>query len=180
MKFSKFVPIPLIVASLAFTLVILDQLLTPHLPIPQNLGFGWIAFITWSLYFAAGGELSGGLKVFYAYVYGVAAAVCIVAGSVALSGMSIAFFAAPIAIFLGVAISLLLERVPPLDNIPAIFIAAATFFAIMTYVPGADYASAAIIELIYCVFGLAYGWISVQLRSRYEAWVTDGEPADHN
>lgn len=168
MKFRQFVVIPLIVASLAFTLVVLDQLISKHLPIPDNKGFGWIAFVSWSLYFAAGGTVADGKKVLYAFIYGIAAAVLIVAGGGMLSG-PIGFFAFPVAIFLGVAISLLFELVPPLDNIPAIFIAAAIFFALMTYVPGTTYTNAVITEFIYCVFGLFYGWISVICRTKYEA-----------
>lgn len=168
MTIKQFIPIPFIVAALAFTIVIVDQLIAPHMPIADNKGFGWVAFITWSLYFAVGGTAPEGRKVWYAYLYGVAAAIAIVAGATALSTFT-PFLAAPIAIFFGVLISLFFERVPFLDNIPAIFIAAATFFAIMTYVPGATYTGAAITELVYAALGLIYGWIAVFCRGKYEA-----------
>lgn len=168
MSLRRFFPIPFIVAALAFALQLLDQQISQFMPIPNNLGFGWVAFIAWSLYFAAGGDLAGGRKVLYAYLYGIPAAIGILTASAALAG-HVGSFAAPIALFFGVAVTLFLERLPPLDFIPAIFIAAATFFGLMTYVPGATYLSAAVTELSYCVIGLVFGWVSVLLRSAYEA-----------
>jgi hypothetical protein len=60
-KFQQFIVIPIIVAFLAFTFQIVDQIISPMLPI-ENVGFGWIAFIAWAMYFMAGCTLEGGKK----------------------------------------------------------------------------------------------------------------------
>lgn len=168
MSLKQFSVIPFLVAALAFVMVVVDQLIQGHLPIPNNKGFGWVAFIAWSLYFAEGGTVQGGRKILYAYLYGISAAIAIVAGAVFLTE-HIGFFASPVAIFTGVVVSVFFERLPPVDNVPVIFISAATFFALMTYVPGATYVSAAITELFYCVFGLVFGWLAVLARTKYES-----------
>ncbi|MEZ9946554.1 hypothetical protein [Vibrio breoganii] len=43
----------------------------------------------------------------------------------------------------------------------------------MSYVSGATYVTATITELIYCLIGLGYGWMTVALRTRYEQYVED-------
>lgn len=168
MRFKQFIIIPFIVAALAFTIQCVDQLLASYMPIKANLGFGWIAFIAWPLYFLAGCDAAGGRKVFYGFVIGIVASIGIMEMGGALSG-SLGFFAFPSAIFVFVTLCLCLERCPPFDLIPAIFVGAGVFFGTMTYVPGATYLTATATELIYCVIGLSYGWLAIVLRTKYEA-----------
>ncbi|WP_394244196.1 DUF1097 domain-containing protein [Vibrio astriarenae] len=168
MKFQQFIVIPIMVAFLAFTIQIIDQVIAPMLPI-ENVGFGWIAFIAWAMYFMAGCTLEGGKKVIFGYIAGIIASVAIMEFGGALS--SLGFFAVPTAIFFIVVPCICLERVPPFDFVPALFVGAGTFFGFMSYVSGATYAHAGFIELLYCVIGLSYGWITVTLRTKYEAWV---------
>lgn len=168
MKFSQFILIPIMVASLAFTLQIVDQSASGLMPLADNKGFGWVAFISWPMYFLAGCNMAGGRKVFYGYVVGIIASILIMEIGPMLMGVS-SFLAFPIAIFLIVVPCICLERFPPFDLIPAIFVGAGIFFGIMTYVPGATYTSAAITELTYCVLGIAYGWLTIFLRAKYEA-----------
>ena len=171
MKFSQFIFIPIIVAFLAFTIQIVDQLLAPIIPIAGNAGFGWIAFIAWAMYFMAGCTPEGGKKTFFGYVAGIAASVAIMELGGVLS--SLGFFAFPVAIFFVVIGCICLEKVPLFDFVPALFVGAGTFFGFMSYVGGATYISATITEMLYCVIGLVYGYITIILRTRYEAWVEE-------
>lgn len=169
MKFKYFIFIPLTLAVFASTLQMLDQIISSQLPVPGHQGFGWIAFIGWSLYFVAGGNIQGGKKILYGFAFGIAAAAAVLQLGSALSA-KMAFYAFPLAVFLGVAVSLCLERLPPFDFIPAVFMAAAIYFCMMSYVPGTTYMNAAVTEFSYCVLGLVYGFISIKFRSKYEAF----------
>lgn len=90
----------------------------------------WIAFVVWTSYALFGNTAKQGLKMFGSYLVGVvvgfgASAIILLltgAGLPALVGSVIAF---------GLAIFLLslLEDTPPLDDIPAYFLGAITFFA---------------------------------------------------
>jgi hypothetical protein len=167
MKLSKFVFIPLIIAGLAFTIQIVDQVLSPHMNPSGNNGFGWIAFQAWAVYFLAGCEIKGGIKALIGYAIGILASIIIME----LAGVfgALGFFAVPLAVAI-VAFSLIfLERTSWLTSfIPAMFIGAGAFFAFMSYVPGATYTNAAITEMVYCVIGLFYGFATVSLRTLYE------------
>nr|WP_319556662.1 DUF1097 domain-containing protein [uncultured Vibrio sp.] len=169
MKFSQFIIIPIIVAFLAFTIQIVDQLLAPFTPVAGNVGFGWIAFIAWAMYFMAGCTLEGGKKTFFGYIAGIVASVAIMELGGALG--SLGFFSFPVAIFFVVIGCICLEKVPLFDFVPALFVGAGTFFGFMSYVGGATYMSATLTEMTYCVIGLVYGYITIVLRGRYEGWV---------
>ncbi|NOH95568.1 DUF1097 domain-containing protein [Vibrio sp. 99-70-13A1] len=175
MKFSQFILIPVIVAFLAFTIQVLDQVVAPLMPVAGNIGFGWIAFITWAMYFMAGCNVEGGKKTFFGYVAGIVASVAIME----LGGVfsSLGFFAVPMSVFVVVIFCICLERLPPFDFVPALFVGAGIFFGFMSYVGGASYANDTFVELVYCAIGLAYGWMTISLRTRYEHYVEHG--ADH-
>lgn len=174
MKFSQFILIPIMVAFLAFTIQILDQLIAGFMPVENNVGFGWIAFIAWAMYFMAGCNIEGGKKTFFGYIAGIVASVAIMelGGSLATLG----FFAFPVAVFFVVIPCICLERIPPFDFVPALFVGAGTFFGFMSYVGGATYVSATITELVYCAIGLVYGLVTIVLRGRYEAYVESHSP----
>ena len=175
MKFSQFIFIPVIVAFLAFTIQILDQLVAPFMPIVGNIGFGWIAFIAWAVYFMAGCSIEGAKKSFFGYIAGIIASIAIMEFGSALSFLGTMAF--PVAIFFIVIPCICLEKVPLFDFVPALFVGAGTFFGIMSYVGGATYVTATVTELIYCVIGLVYGLVTVTLRTRYESYINNPEQA---
>lgn len=94
LKFSKFIVIPIIIAFLAFTIQIVDQLLSPLVPPAGNVGFGWIAFQAWAMYFIAGCNLKGGVKTFLGYVSGVIASILIMELGGLFTGLG--FFGVPL------------------------------------------------------------------------------------
>ncbi len=170
MTFKKFIAIPFIIALLAATIQIVDQVLNLHVEPVGNVGFGWIAFQAWAMYFLAGCDLKGGLRTLIGYVMGIVASIAIMVLGGKFAGMG--FYAVPVAVFLVVIPVIFLEKVKWLDFVPAIFIGAGAFFAFMSYVPNATFAVAAKTELIYCVLGLFYGYITIALRGAYEKKVS--------
>ena len=170
MPLKKFIVIPLIIAVLAFTIQIVDQLLSPHMkPFPNN-GFCWIAFQAWAVYFFAGRNLKGGLQAILGYIVGIVAAILLMelAGVI---GM-LKFFAVPAAVGVIACCLIFFEKAPWwLSLIPAMFIGAGAYFAFMSYIPGANYVNAAVTEIVYCLLGLTYGFITITLRVAYENWV---------
>ncbi|MCG8477113.1 MAG: DUF1097 domain-containing protein [Cytophagales bacterium] len=169
MSFKKFIVIPLMVALLAFTIQIVDQLLHGFVPPAGNAGFGWIAFQAWAMYFLAGCNLKGAAKTFLGYIMGIVASIAIMTIGTQLG--SLGFYAFPVAVFVVVIPVMCLEKVPWLDFVPALFVGAGVFFGFMSYVPNATFESATITEIVYCIVGLIYGYLTVTLRGAYEARV---------
>ena len=166
MSLKKFVVIPLIIAVLAFTIQLVDQLLSPLLSPSPNNGFCWIAFQAWAVYFLAGCNVKGGIKALIGYAVGIAGSILIMnmAGWFACLG----FFSVALAVGLVAFCLIFLERTTWLNFIPAMFIGAGAFFAFMSYVSGANFVNAAITEMTYCVLGLTFGFVTVTLRTAYE------------
>ena len=171
MNFKKFILIPIMVAFLAFTIQIVDQLLCGYVSPAGNFGFGWIAFQAWAVYFLAGCNIKGGVKGLLGYANGIIASILIMELGKALTGAGLGFMAFPVAVFVVVVPVMCLEKVKWLDFIPAVFVGAGVFFGFMSYVKGATYAGAAATELIYCAIGLFYGYMTVTFRGMYEAAV---------
>jgi len=155
------------IALLAGSIQVIDQLLHLQVEPVGNVGFGWIAFQSWAMYFLAGCNIPGAIKTLIGYIMGIIASIAIIVlGSGQFAGLG--FFAFPLAVLLVVIPVIFLEKVKWLDFIPAIFVGAGAFFAFMSYVPNASFVIAAKTELIYCVLGLLYGYITVSLRGAYE------------
>lgn len=169
MKGKQFIGISLIVATLAFSFIVIDQLLSPKLLPEGNKGFGWIAFQAWAVYFLAGCNVKGALKTFLGYLTGVVMTILIfeLAGAVG----SIGFFAVPIAAFAVVTAVIFTEKIPPFDFIPAIFIGAGAMVCFLSYIGGATYVNASLTILLYSVIGLLYGYLTVLFRTAYEKWI---------
>ncbi len=146
-------------ALLAFIIVCIDQTIKKYMPIGAESGFTYIAFVAWAVYFFSGCTLNGGIRAAIGYVVGVSFSIVIMllAGLFASTG----FFAVPLGVFVVVFLVLFLEKVPWIDLIPAMFVASGCFFGIMTYVPGADFGTAACVEIVYGFIGLLFGWITI-------------------
>lgn len=167
MQLKKFVVIPVIIGVLAFAIQVLDQLLFASMPPEGNVGFSWICFQSWAVYFFAGCTVKGGVKAFIAYVIGIAASILIMTMGGALTS-SLGFFAVPVAVGVVACAAIFLERNEWTALIPALFIGAGAFFAFMSYVPNATFCTAALTEIVYCLIGLVFGYITILLRSAYE------------
>jgi hypothetical protein len=171
--FKQFIVIPLYIALLAFTMQAIDQTAAGWLAPIGNVGFGWIAFQAWAMYFMAGGKVEGGIKVFINYAAGIIASILIFEFGAAFSAFA-GYWAFPLAVFLIVIPVICLERIKWTSFVPAAFVGAGAFFGFMSYVPNATYTNAAIAILAYCAFGLLYGYITVTIRVKYEASLKKG------
>jgi hypothetical protein len=143
------------------------MLISPHLPIEGNKGFGWVTFQAWAMYFMAGCTLKGGARTFLGYVMGIIAAILIIklAGVLGSAG----FWAVPLAVFVIVIPMCSMERAHSLlDFVPALFVSSAVFFAFTQLYPAASFSNYALVILLYCAIGMVYGIVTVWLRGQYE------------
>ncbi len=166
-ELRKFVMIPVMIGILAFLIQAIDQWLSPMMQPAGNTGFSWISFQSWAVYFLAGCSVKGGIKAFLAYAVGIGASILIMILGGALTPV-LAFWAVPVAVGLIAFAVIFFEKVEWLSLIPALFIGAGAFFAFMNYVPGATFTNAAITEMVYCVIGLLFGYVTITLRVAYE------------
>lgn len=164
---KKFIMIPVIIGILACLIQVVDQLLSPHMCPEGNNGFSWISFQSWAVYFLAGCNLKGGIKTLIAYALGIGGSILIMVLGGSLIPM-LAFWAVPVAVGLIAFIVIFFEKFELLNLVPALFIGAGAFFAFMNYVPGATFLNATITELVYCIIGLIFGFITITLRAAYE------------
>ncbi|MFI3293387.1 MAG: DUF1097 domain-containing protein [Rikenellaceae bacterium] len=171
MKFSKFIVIPIMIAVLATIVQLIDQVMQATGGCSHFIGgagFGWLTFQAWAMYFLAGCNIKGGIQVLIGYIAGIIGSILIIMfagwlGSVGVPG----FWTTPLSLLILVIPVICLERVQVM--IPALFIGAGAYFAIMTFQPaGTSFLSASLTEVIYCLVGLIFGWITVTLRVAYE------------
>lgn len=174
MEIKKFAVIPLIVGVLACVIQVVDNCIMGYVLPEGNVGFSWIAFQSWALYFLGGCNVKGGIKVFLSYIAGIVGSILIFKLGIGITP-ALGFFGVPVAVGAITFFIIFLEKVEWLSLVPASFIGAGAFFAFMNYVPGATLCSAFATEMIYCVLGLIFGYITIVLRTAYEAKVNKGE-----
>jgi len=178
MTFGKFMLIPLFIAFQAFTMMVI----APFIPGADKLLLGgpglitWIAFQAWAMYFLAGCTPKMGAKTLAGYAGGIVASIAIfeLNGALGCLNSPAVPWGLCLAVFLVVIPVIMMEKVPGLDFVPAYFIGAGVFFALMTHGgKPADmcatgwYGTAAVAELVACAIGLVYGWITVTARVCY-------------
>ena len=189
MSFKQFFPIPVFIAVLAVTLVMLAE------PSPLVIPFfwPWIAFQAWAMYFLAGCTLKGGVKVLLGYAGGAVASMAIMylTGLLApcLTGLLEPSLALPVAlsvvVFFVVIGVICGERVPWFDFVPAWFVGAGIFFGVMNIYQGfpegatewTRYGITGAHLMVSCAVGLVYGVVTVFLRVKYEGMLTSGQEA---
>jgi hypothetical protein len=164
---GKFFWIAFFIGAQAFLLQVIDQVLAPLCPPDGNVGFGWIAFQAWAMYFLSGLNVVGAVKSFFSYGIGILASVAIMVSGGILSGLG--FFTIPVMLLFFVPFVIYFELAPsPLSYVPAMFVGAGVYFGFMSYIEAATYTGAAITELIYCALGLLFGYVTVTFRGWYE------------
>jgi len=186
MPFSKYILIPIFIAFQAFTLMAI----APFFPgTPAAMGAGlvtWIAFQAWAMYFLAGCTPKMGVKTGVGYLGGIVASVAIFELAGAFSGLSSGTtpWGLYLAVFVVVVFVISAEKVPGIDFVPAYFLGAGVFFALMTYLKKPDdvaqlswYGRVALPEMVACAVGLVYGWWTVTFKTWYVAKVTAAAPA---
>ena len=171
MDCKKFIVIPVYIAILAAGFIVLDQLISPYMPIADNKGFGWVTFQAWAMYFMAGCTVKGGARTFLGYVLGVLSAILIIELAGVLS--STGFWMVPLAVLVMVIPMCSMERAHSLiDFVPAIFVSSAVYFAFTQIYPATTTrTSMAVTILVYCGIGMILGYITISIRTAYEKMV---------
>ena len=175
MDFKKFIVIPVYIAVLASAFIVLDQLISPLMPIviPEGRTFGWVTFQAWAMYFLAGCTVKGGIRTFLGYVLGLLSAIIIMnlAGVFSSTG----FWMVPIAVLIMVIPMCSLERTNSyFDFVPAVFVSSAVLFAFAQIYSGntlTDLTNYSITILVYCAIGMVLGYITIAIRTAYEKMV---------
>jgi len=176
-SFGKFIVIPIFIALLATSMMVLDiykeSTLRHFVP--------WIAFQAWAAYFLAGCTLKGGVKVLLAYLGGAAASVAIMELAGVLTDWKLGQWAVPAAVFPVVVVVICAERVPGFDFVPGWFVGAGVYFALISLADSKalsslhglskwdKYLEAGLLLMVSCGVGQVYGVVTVFLRRRYEA-----------
>ncbi len=167
MKEKNYIWIALFIGIQAFTIQIVDQLLCSYVLPAGNFGFGWISFQAWAMYFLSGCNVKGGIKSAIGYFIGIIASIAIISLGGVLGFLG--FWATPIALIILVPIIMHVDQGPELIAYSAaVFVGAGAYFGFMTYVPGATFTGALVTEMIYCLIGLVYGYISIAFMTWYK------------
>lgn len=116
---SKFLPVPIIVAILAFIWMAVSA---------KFALLGWVAFLTWGAYFLAGVSTKSAIREAISYTLGIIlGAVIVLVGTNLVPALG--FFAFPVVVAVAAFVIVYLELVPWFDMAPGYFIGAAAFFA---------------------------------------------------
>jgi len=180
LKSSQLMVVSCGLALQAFILVMLNAFVAKA----AGVDVIWVAFQAWAVYFLAGCNAKGGLKAWIGYATGILASVVI------LELMRIPGFEHPLCNVGGTGMNLIMAAavflvvIPAIffseklnNMVPALFIGSGAFFALTGLIPAAAepemrwawYGAITRAELIYCAFGLSFGWITVFWRGKYEA-----------
>ena len=167
MTAKKYFPIALFIGVQAAVLQAIDQLICAGVS-PLVAGGGWISFQAWAMYFLGGCNIKGGMRALIGYIIGMVASIAIIFSGGQLG--TFGFWAMPLVLLVLVPVILYLDIAPEMISfVPAVFVGAGVFFGVMSYIPGAAFGNAFISELIYCIIGLVFGWITIKFRGWYEA-----------
>lgn len=116
---SKFFPVPVIVAILAFVWMTIAS---------KFALLGWVAFLTWGAYFLAGISTKSAVREAISFSLGIIVGLVIVLLGTALTP-SLGGNAFPIVVALAAFVIVYMELVPWFDMAPGYFFGAAAFFA---------------------------------------------------
>jgi hypothetical protein len=179
MSTLRYLPIPAFIAFQAFTMMLLAPYIPGNAEKISGGGFiTWIAFQAWAMYFLAGCTPRKGVETFLGYIGGIAASIGIFELWAIFKGLDAAKtpWGLYLAVFVVVVAVICFEKVPWMNFIPAWFVGAGVFFALMTlgqepikdYTTCSKYGVFTKVELIACIGGLLFGWITVTFRVWYE------------
>ncbi len=166
MTFKQFFPISVVIAILAFLLMLIS-LGASKCPNYGHYFVIWVAFQAWAMYFMAGCTLKNGVKVMLGYLGGAVGSIAIMELGGVFGKCGLGEMALPVAVLIVVVPIICAERVPMFDFIPAWFVGAGVFFALCK---GPDtYIETGLTSLFSCLIGVIFGIVTVVFRTKYEA-----------
>ena len=196
MTFAQFIVIPIFIAFQAFTMMLIARYVPGN---PLAIGgaglMTWVAFQAWAVYFFAGfapwnDKENGpcprmGGKTMLGYLGGIICSIAIFELNGVFASLNSAdgghLWGLYLAVFLVVIAVIACEKAPFFNFVPAWFIGAGVFFALMTFAGGSRpeamsdwgwYGTLALVEMVACFVGQVYGWITVTFRGAYESKFT--------
>jgi len=169
---KKLISYSILIGILAGVVTLLTDVLQGIGFISTETGLTFVTFACWATYFLYGATAKDAMQGWASMVVGIICAVVIYAitSLLAGAGLDVAYLALPLAVAAGVFLMCMGEKIPYANNVAAIFVGAALFFAIMgTSAAAGGYLVVAIGELVYGALGLIAGyltvWVSVKVRS---------------
>ena len=169
MDFKKFIVIPVFIAVLASLFIVIDQLISPYMPIADNKGFGWVTLPGMGLVFSCRRYRKRGTSHFYGLCLGYSlcnsdyqARRC--SGNHWFLGSSFGRFGDGYSnVFNGKGT--FLNRFRPCN---ICFFGSFLLHLGQIYGKGTTDISSAITILVYCAIAMVLGYITVSLRTAYE------------
>lgn len=119
MKASQFLPVPIVVAILAFIWMVAAAKFSL---------LGWVAFLTWGAYFLSGIGTKSAIREAISFTLGIILGVVIVIVGTSLMS-SFGSYTFPLVVAVAAFVIVYMELVPWFDMAPGYFIGAAAFFA---------------------------------------------------
>lgn len=161
---KKLVSYSIVIGILAGVVTLLTDVLQGADFISADAGLTFVTFASWACYFLFGSNVKGAVQGWCSMIVGIVCAIIIyvLTGVFAGMGWDVPMAALPVAVVVGVILMCLGEKIPYANNVAAIFIGAALYFAIMgTPAAAKGYAMVAIGELVYAALGLAAGYLTI-------------------
>lgn len=158
-----------LVGILAGVVVLLTDVLQTYGFISSDAGLTFVTFACWASYFLYGATPKGALQGWASMIVGIICAIIIyvLTDVLAGQGLNVAYIALPAAVVVGVILMCMGEKLPYGNNVAAMFVGAALFFAIMgTPAGGRGYVWVAVGELVYGALGLFSGYLTIQISSK--------------
>lgn len=179
MTFKQYFPITVIIAIVAFFLMLVDlafkEVIFPGEGV-TNYFLVWVAFQAWAMYFMAGCTIEGGVKVMLGYLGGIVASIAIMELGGVLGFLGL--MAMPVAVLIIVVPVICADRVPWFNFVPAWFVGAGVFFGLKTHIAGLSHTDGGIMTLLSCLVGCLFGVVTIFARGKYEATLNLEAPAE--
>ena len=143
-NFKKHIFLSLLISGLALVILLIDFFLSRLMEPMNKIGFCWIAYLSWALYFIVGKTLKGSAKVLFSFLVGILTTLIII--------QSVSFFSSQIET-IGILIELVLivfsiyflKKITIVSLLPALYIGAGIYFVFINFVQGATYENAFIV-----------------------------------
>ena len=171
MSFKKLIVYATLIALLAAIVTLVTWQMNGW-PSAAGQPLTYLTFIAWATYFLFGANLKGAAKAFSSIIAGIVAAVLMFVLSIEFG--FVPWWAVPLAVFILVIPMMLAERVPPINNVAAIFLGTGLYFSLSA--AGAfkeftivQYALVGVTELLYVLVGFVAGWITIWINQKITA-----------
>lgn len=165
---KKLVIYSVLVSILAGIVTLITDIMQINGFISNEAGLTFVTFACWATYFLYGAEIKPAVQGWASMIVGIVCAIIIYVLTNTFAGMGwdVSYLALPVAVVVGVILMCLGEKVPYANNVSAIFMGAALYFAIMGTPAGAKgYLIVAVGELAYGALGLLAGYLTIAISS---------------